>query len=82
MACPNPQGAVANILNVRQALWTVVRHAGGEPTHHPAERALRPGVRWRTGRLGTHRAEGSRVVEAMLTVVTTRKPPPHHVLTL
>jgi transposase len=38
----------------RQALWMCVRHEGIEPTNQEAERAIRPGVLWRTGSVGTH----------------------------
>jgi hypothetical protein len=61
------------ILKLRQALWTFVRHAGVEPTNNAAERAIRPGVLWRQGSFGTQSAEGSRVVDVMMTVVATLK---------
>jgi transposase len=68
---PKTEGRCREILNVRQALWTCVRHAGVAPTKNAAERAIRPGVLWRKGSLGTQSADGSRVVEAMMTVVAT-----------
>jgi hypothetical protein len=37
-------------------------------------------VLWRKGRFGTQRPDGSRVVDAMMTVVTTLKPQHRHVL--
>ena len=58
---------------MRQGLWTFVRHAGVQPTHHAAERASRPGVLWRKGSFGTQSADGSRIVEALMTVVATLK---------
>jgi transposase len=64
----------------RQALWTFVRHEGVEPTNNAAERAIRPGVRWRKGSCGTPRADGSRFVEALMTVAAPLKPPHRHVL--
>ncbi len=70
---PKTAGSCRELLKRRQALWTVVRHAGVEPTNNAAERAIRPGVLWRTGSFGTQSAEGSRVVEAMMTVVATLK---------
>jgi transposase len=70
---PKTEGACREILKVRQALWTFVRHEGVEPTNNAAERAIRPGVLWRKGSFGTQSAEGSRFVEAMMTVVTTLK---------
>jgi hypothetical protein len=45
-----------------------------EPANNAAERAIRPGVLWRKGSFGTQSAEGSRFVEAMMTVVATLKP--------
>jgi transposase len=68
---PKTEGMCREILKRRQALWTFVRHAGMEPTNNAAERAIRPGVLWRQGSLGTQSAEGSRFVEAMMTVVAT-----------
>ena len=77
---PKPEGTCREILRVRQALWTFVRHAGVAPTNHAAERAIRPGVLWRKGSFGTQSAEGSRFVETMMTVVATLKPQHRHVL--
>jgi len=77
---PKTEGTCRAILKRRQALWTCVRHAGVEPTNHAAERAIRPGGLWRQGSVGTHSAEGSRLVEALMTVVATLKPPHRHVL--
>ena len=70
---PKTEGTCRAILKRRQALWTFVRHAGVDPTNNAAERAIRPGVLWRKGSFGTHSPEGSRCVEAMLTVVATLK---------
>jgi transposase len=77
---PKTEGVCRAILNVRQALWTFVRHQGVEPTNNAAERAIRPGVLWRKGSFGTQSTEGSRFVEAMMTVVATLKQQQHHVL--
>jgi transposase len=77
---PTTAGTCRAILTRRQALWTFVRHDGVEPTHNAAERAMRPGVLWRQGSVGTQSPEGSRVVEAMMTVVATMKQPHRHVL--
>jgi transposase len=68
---PKTEGVCREVLKVRQALWTFVRHSGVEPTNNAAERAIRPGVLWRKGSFGTQSAEGSRFVEAMMTVVAT-----------
>jgi transposase len=77
---PKTEGPCRERLKWRQALWTLVRHAGGEPTHNAAERAIRPGGLWRKGSFGTPSAAGSRVVEARMTVVATLKPQHRHVL--
>jgi transposase len=70
---PKTEGTCREILRLRQALWTFVRHPEVEPTNNAAERAIRPGVLWRKGSFGTHSPEGSRFVEAMMTVVATLK---------
>lgn len=58
-------------LTVYDALGTCGRVEGLEPTHKTAARAIRPGVLWRQGSCGTQRAQGSRCVETMMTVVAT-----------
>jgi transposase len=68
---PKTEGTCRDILRLRQALWTFVRHPEVEPTNNAAERAIRPGVLWRKGSFGTHSPEGSRFVEAMMTVAAT-----------
>jgi transposase len=68
---PKTEGMCREILKLRQALWTFVHLEGVEPTNNTAERAIRPGVLWRKGSFGTHSAQGSRFVEAMMTVVAT-----------
>jgi transposase len=77
---PKTEGVCREILKRRQALWTFVRHAGVEPTNNAAERAIRPGVLWRKGSFGTQSPEGSRFVEAMMTVVATLKQQHRNVL--
>jgi transposase len=77
---PNTAGVCREILKRRQALWTFVRHEGVEPTNNAAERAIRPAVLWRKGSFGTQSPEGSRFVEAMMTVVTTLKQQHRNVL--
>lgn len=77
---PKTAGTCRQLLKLRQALWTFVRHAGVEPTHNTAERAIRPGVLWRKGSFGTQSADGSRFVEAMMTVVATLKQQHRNVL--
>ena len=70
---PKTEGVCRDILKRRQALWTFVPLEGVEPTNNAAERAIRPGVLWRKGSFGTQSAQGSRFVEAMMTVVATLK---------
>ena len=65
------EGVCREVLKVYDALWTFVRVEGVEPTNNAAERAIRPGVLWRKGSFGTQSAQGSRFVEAMMTVVAT-----------
>jgi transposase len=77
---PQTAGPCRDILKRREALWTFVQVAGVEPTNNTAERAIRPGVLWRTGSCGTQSAEGSRFVESMLTVVATWKQQQRNVL--
>jgi transposase len=77
---PKTAGTCRELLTRRQALWTCVRHPGVEPTHNAAERAIRPGVLWRKGSFGTQSAEGSRVVEALMTMVATLKQQHRNVL--
>jgi transposase len=77
---PKTEGTCREILKRRQALWTFVRHEGVEPTNNAAERAIRPGVLWRKGSFGTQSADGSRFVEAMMTVAATLKQQHRHVL--
>jgi transposase len=66
---PKTEGTCRDVLKRRQALCG--RHAGVDPTNNAAERAIRRGVLWRKGSFGTHSPEGSRFVEAMMTVVAT-----------
>ena len=77
---PKTEGVCRDMLTRRQALWTFVPLAGVEPTHNASERAMRPGVRWRKGSVGTQSAQGSRFVDAMMTVVATLKPQHRHPL--
>jgi transposase len=77
---PKTAGVCREILKMRQALWTFVRHAGVEPTNNAAERAIRPGVLWRKGSFGTQSPDGSRFVETMMTVVATLKQQHRNVL--
>jgi len=74
------EGVCREICKVYDALWTFVRVEGVEPTNNTAERAIRPGVLWRKGSFGTQSADGSRFVEAMMTVVATLKQPHRNVL--
>jgi hypothetical protein len=66
-------GTCQEILKRREAWWTVMQVDSVEPTNHTAVRALRPGVLWRKGRVGTQREEGSCVVASrgVIPVFTT-----------
>jgi transposase len=77
---PQTAGTCRDILTRRQALWTCVQVDGVEPTNNTAERAIRPGVLGRKGSGGTQSAKGSRVVERMLTVVSTLQQQQRNVL--
>jgi transposase len=77
---PKTEGVCREMLKLRQARWTFVRHVEVEPTNNAAERAIRPGVLRRKGSFGTHSPEGSRCVETMMTVVATLKPQHRNVL--
>ena len=70
---PKTEGGCREVLKVYEALWTFVRVEGVEPTNNAAERAIRPGVLWRTGSFGTQSANGSHFVEAIMTVGATLK---------
>jgi transposase len=70
---------VARLLNAGQTCG-VPKTEGVEPTNNAVERAIRPGVLWRTGSFGTQRAQGGRFVEAMMTVVATLKQQHRHIL--
>jgi transposase len=74
-------GVCREVLKVYDALGTFVRVEGVEPTNNTAERAIRPGVLWRKGSFGTQRAQGSRFVETIMTVVATLKQQHRQVLT-
>ena len=74
------EGVCREMRKVYDALWTFVRVEGVEPTNNAAERAIRPGVLWRKGSFGTQSANGSRFVEAMMTVVATLKQQHRNVL--
>ena len=64
-------GMCAEILKLRQALWTLVDCDDVEPTNNAAERAIRPAVLWRKGSFGTDSMAGSRFAERILTAVAT-----------
>ena len=74
------EGICRELLKRRQALWTFVRHEEVDPTNNAAERAIRPGVLWRKGSFGTQSVQGSRFVEAMMTVAATLKQQHRNVL--
>jgi transposase len=77
---PKTEAVCREVTKLYDALWTFVRVEGVEPTNNAAERAIRPGVLWRKGSFGTQSADGSRFVEAMMTVVATLRQQHRNVL--
>ena len=73
--CPDAKvaGMAAEMLKLRDALFTFVDHEGVEPTNNAAERAIRHAAIWRKICFGTDSEKGSRYVERVLTVVATLK---------
>jgi transposase len=69
----NPKliGMCEPLYDHRDWLWTFLDVERVEPTNNVSERALRPAVIWRKLSFGTQSANGSRFVEAILTVVET-----------
>lgn len=65
---PKTQRTCQNLLSEFEALWTFSEQPGVDPTNNAAERALRPIVIWRKSSFGTWSAEGSRLVERLMTV--------------
>ena len=68
--CPKTAATCLELLARERALWAFTRVEGVEPTNNSAERGLRHAVLWRKSSYGTQRHQGSRFVEAILTVVT------------
>ncbi|HTU91175.1 MAG TPA: IS66 family transposase [Gemmataceae bacterium] len=60
-----------NLLAVEPALWTFLYKVSVETTNNHIERLLRAGVLWRKNAFGSHREEGCRFAERLLTVVQT-----------
>jgi transposase len=73
--CPdrNAAGLCRALDRLWPALWTFLDEEGVPPTNNRAEQALRPGVLWRKGSLGTQSDDGARFVERLLTVTATCK---------
>jgi transposase len=78
--CPKTAAPCGELLAREQALWTFVRIAGIDPTNNRAERQLRHAVLWRKSSYGTQSHQGSRFVEALLTVVSSCRQQGRHVL--
>jgi transposase len=77
---PKVAGRCAEILKLKDALFTFVRVEGIEPTNNAAERAIRHAVLWRKSSYGTDSVAGSTFVARILTVVTTLRLQRRHVL--
>lgn len=80
--CPNTKvaGTCAEILKLRDALWTFVYMEGVEPTNNMAERDLRHAVIWRKCSFGTNSEDGSRFVERILTAAMSLRKQKRNVL--
>jgi transposase len=70
-ACPKTATTCAELLRLRDCLWTFTRVEGVEPTNNAAERALWHAVIWRRVSGGTDSETRSRFVERMLSAVAT-----------
>lgn len=77
---PKTEKTCANILALKQALWTFVRVPGVEPTNNASEQAVRHHVLWRKGSFGTQSERGNLFIERILTVCATCKQQGRHVL--
>jgi transposase len=66
-------GMAAEILKLKEALFTFVEVEGIEPTNNAAERAIRPAVVYRKGSFGTFSEAGSRYIERIMSVVQSCK---------
>jgi len=64
-------GSCADILALREAVWTFVVHEGVDPTNNLAERDLRSLVLWRKRCFGSRSEAGLRFVERIMTVAQT-----------
>jgi transposase len=64
-------GQCRRVFNQRRHLWTFVQDERVEATNNLAERAVRQGVLWRKGSLGTQSERGARYVERILTACAT-----------
>src|SRR6266852_3707224 len=60
---PPTAGTCRDIVKRREAWWTFGQVDGVEPTKNTAARAIRPGVLWSTGSVGTQSEAGSRCGE-------------------
>ena len=81
-ACPNPKvaGTCCELLKLREALWTFVHVEGVEPTNNLAEHDLRHAVICRKCSFGTQSAQGSRILERILTTAMTLRKQGRNVL--
>jgi transposase len=77
---PKTRGMAAEMLKLRDALFTFVDHEDIEPTNNVAERRIRHAVMWRKTSFGTQCGEGSRFVERILTTTATLRQQDRNVL--
>ena len=70
--CPDDAGRLVRRLRREMgSLWVFLNESGVEPTNNRAERALRFGVLWRKGSLGTASAKGNDWVQRSLSLRQT-----------
>ena len=71
-SCPDDAGRLVRGLRREMgSLWVFLNESGVEPTNNRAERALRFGVLWRKGSLGTVSVKGSDWVQRSLSLRQT-----------
>lgn len=72
-AAPKTRRQCLELMKLEEQFWTFLDMEGMPPTNNLAERCLRSAVLWRKGSFGTDSEAGSRYMERILTVVTSRK---------
>ena len=75
-ACAECAGMTGHLLQKFDTLFEFTRSTTNaiEPTHNAAERSLRHAVIWKHLSFGTQSAQGSRLVETLLSILETCRP--------